>query len=176
MPKIYTRTGDKGQTGLATGARLAKHSLEIHNLGDVDELNCQLGVLAAYLDTPSIQAELSQIQALLFEIGAELATEKPTIKADDSLVLEQQIDSYQQQLPALTHFILPAGSVAISHCHLARAVCRRAERSLSQLASKKSINPFTQQYLNRLSDYLFVLARYIGKENHIEEQAWKMRP
>jgi len=174
---IYTRTGDLGQTGLANGERLPKTAARIQVLGDIDELNCQIGVLNAQLELDQPHQQLLQSQSLLFELGAELASpDSAYLCAKDVRQLEQQIDNYSAELPALQHFILPSGSPSISHSHLSRAVCRRAERSLWMLAQYENLNQYSLQYLNRLSDYLFILARYIGKHSQIEEQKWQMPP
>lgn len=176
MPsKIYTRTGDKGQTGIIDGQRLEKSALRIQVLGDVDELNCQLGVLTAYIDDiPTLQTQLLAIQSRLFELGAELAMPKSLrLSADDIQDLERQIDKYNANLPLLRNFILPTGTLSVSHCHLSRAVCRRAERQLCALVNHEFVNPHSLAYLNRLSDYLFILARYLAKHSNTQEQQWQ---
>ncbi|MDK4807946.1 MAG: cob(I)yrinic acid a,c-diamide adenosyltransferase [Novosphingobium aromaticivorans] len=179
LNKIYTRTGDAGTTGLVDGSRRAKHDARMVAIGEVDEANSVLGlaVLAvAAIPAPAVAAELARIQNDLFDLGADLAT--PASGPDDDFApgamtlrivpgqvdwLEQAIDAHNADLPPLTSFILPGGSEAAARVHLARAIVRRAERAGVALAAAEPVNPAALAYLNRLSDYCFVLARALNK-------------
>ncbi len=175
LNKIYTRTGDDGTTGLVDGSRRAKHDPRLVAIGDVDELNSALG-LAAMAVAPEIADEVRRIQNDLFDLGADLATplgafDTPDFAPSDMVLrivpaqadwLESAIDRHNAALPPLTSFILPGGSEAASRVHLARAIARRAERAATALASAEPVNPAALAYINRLSDYLFVLARAIN--------------
>jgi len=180
--KIYTKTGDTGETGLFRGARVPKHDPRVDAYGNVDECNAMLGVALCYIQNQEIQEILSLIQNDLFEIGADLAT--PPQDQDDTrwridqamtTNLEHSIDRFEQQLPPLTNFILPGGSIAGAFLHYARTVCRRAERSVTKLAEQQQINPEVIRYLNRLSDLLFVLARAENHHSGSPETIWKKR-
>ncbi|MBK8443912.1 MAG: cob(I)yrinic acid a,c-diamide adenosyltransferase [Sphingobacteriales bacterium] len=178
--KIYTKTGDDGSTQLFGGARLPKHHLRIESYGTVDELNSQVGLLRDHLQEPSLRAALEAIQNQLFVVGAMLATDPnaknakpPHIGERHIVLLEQQIDEMTEQLPPLRHFILPGGGVPVSLCHVARCVCRRAERCVVALAESEPVSPLVVRYLNRLSDYFFVLARYVAHISGAEEVIWK---
>lgn len=165
LSKIYTRTGDDGSTGLADGARVSKASAVVEAMGAVDELNCQLGVLLAQ---PGLladeQAQLKRVQHELFELGGELAMPEYQVLTDESVArLEEELDARNTALPPLTNFILPGGGPASAQAHLARAVCRRAERELVVLAEQERIRPELLHYLNRLSDWLFVAARTLAR-------------
>lgn len=179
--KIYTKTGDKGETGLFGGRRLPKYHGRIEAYGTVDELNAFIGLLSDYVEIPTLVEELKAIQDLLFVIGANLASEPkkenavPDLTPDDIQLLEQAIDRMDSSLPALKHFILPGGHPAVSHAHVARTVCRRAERLVVALAQEEVVADIIIRYLNRLSDYLFVLARKIGHELGVEERKWEPR-
>lgn len=178
LNKIYTRTGDDGTTGLVDGSRAAKHSLRIAAIGEVDEANSAIGVAAAAIAQDSLCAALFRIQNDLFDLGADLATPLGALGGDDfapsEMVLrivptqvdwlEQQIDDLNERLEPLTSFILPGGSAAAGHTHLARAITRRAERSMTALAGAEPVNPAASAYINRLSDYLFVLARVLNDD------------
>ena len=173
--KIYTRRGDDGSTGLANGQRVAKDSARMEAIGAVDELNSQIGVLAA-MDIPSeLAALLLKIQQRLFDLGGTLALPNRSLLGDDAVTeLEAEIDRLDAELPTLKRFILPGGSLAAAHCHNARSVCRRAERqavSLQPTAGDDS-NQIPVRYLNRLSDLLFVLARTLSRLNGGEEIFW----
>lgn len=174
LSKIYTRTGDEGTTGLAGGERIAKDSLRIWVMGEVDELNCTLGMVLATPVSAEISATLSEVQHKLFDLGGELCMpEYSAISADDVSWLEQELDHYNADLPPLKEFILPGGSAAAAACHLARAVCRRAERRIVTLAREEDINPQARAYLNRLSDLLFVLCRVIARTDGGSEVLWR---
>ncbi|WP_420146567.1 cob(I)yrinic acid a,c-diamide adenosyltransferase [Spirosoma sp.] len=181
--KIYTKTGDKGQTALIGGRRVSKADLRIDTYGTVDELNAWIGLLR---DQPgAIQQKdlLIEIQDRLFTIGTELATDPekeikralPAIVPEDVTRLEQTIDAIDTELPPLRAFVLPGGHDSVSYCHLARTVCRRAERLVTALSSQSTVDELVLQYLNRLSDYLFVLGRKMVQDLHIEEIVWKPR-
>jgi cob(I)alamin adenosyltransferase len=182
LSKISTKTGDKGETGLGDGSRISKTSTRIHVIGEVDEVNSWVGVLAAELDSDDRhQTILSQIQHDLFDLGGELCV--PGYKALAPSMLEDLEDtlvSINEALPPLKDFILPGGNKAASYCHMVRTVSRRAERSIVALANEEAeasndINPLAVQYLNRLSDFFFVLARDIARKNNGQEVLWKSR-
>jgi cob(I)alamin adenosyltransferase len=171
MMKIYTKTGDKGTTGLFGGTRIPKSSVRLHAYGTLDELNACLGVIGAEADVPEdLRTQLTWIQTLLFSIGADLATpleSKANIKRmteEPALQLEQWIDVMEETLPPLTTFILPSGSRVGALLHEARTVCRRAERWIVELHEKEKITDAIIVITNRLSDYLFVAARYANKK------------
>lgn len=166
LNRIYTRTGDAGQSGLVDGSRVSKASARMHAIGEVDEANSAIGLAIAELEGEP-KAALGRIQNELFDLGADLATPGEMegalrIVAPQVLRLEQEIDALNAELPPLTSFILPAGSRAVSALHLARATARRAERWTVALAAEEAINPQALAYLNRLSDHLFVLARHVA--------------
>ena len=177
--KIYTKTGDKGFTSLIGGTRVPKHHLRIDSYGTVDELNAYIGLIRDQDIEEQDRAMLKEIQDRLFTIGASLAADPdkskmaiPDLTAGDAELLEQEIDRMNTLLPELRHFILPGGSSAISFCHVARCVCRRAERLCVHLATESQVDDNVIIYLNRLSDYLFTLARLIGWQQHIPENQW----
>lgn len=174
LSRIYTRTGDDGTTGLADGSRVAKASARVEAYGTVDELNATLGlVLAASIPAP-VRETLTRIQHELFNLGGELATPGATMVDARSVTrLEEALDAYNATLPPLKEFILPGGGTAAASCHLARTVARRAERRLSALAAEETINPVGLQYLNRLSDLLFVLCRILTRAAAGEEILWE---
>ena len=172
LTKIYTRTGDDGSTGMADGSRVAKNDLLVCVIGDVDELNSQLAVLACQIPDKFIEP-VKTIQNELFNVGAELAMGQAVIKQENIDWLEQSLDELNQSLIPLKEFILPGGGMAASQCHVARAICRRAERSLAGLSKNKTISVELMAYINRLSDYLFVLARAISKELGEDEVYWQ---
>ena len=172
LSKIYSRTGDDGSTGLADGSRVAKDSLQLQAIGDVDELNSQLAVLACFSPEEYVPA-IKQIQNELFNVGAELAMNKAVINAEDIVWLEQSLDQLNQSLTPLKEFILPGGGLAACHCHVARSVCRRVERTLVGLDKKNTLNASLKAYINRLSDYLLVLARVISKQQGEDEVYWR---
>ena len=177
--KIYTRTGDLGETGLFGGRRLSKNHLRIEAYGTVDELNAHLGMVRDLQTDASTQNALHTIQSQLFNVGAMLASDPekapPVPALADAAVaaLEEAMDRMDAELPTLKNFILPGGHVAVSHCHIARCVCRRAERLVVALAAVESVPAVVIRFLNRLSDYLFVLARWTARELQVEEIVWK---
>jgi cob(I)alamin adenosyltransferase len=177
--KIYTKTGDKGFTSLIGGTRVPKHHLRIESYGTVDELNSYIG----FIRDQDIQAHykdiLKEVQDRLFTIGSSLASDPerskmviPDLHDSDITLLEKEMDKMNDKLPELRHFILPGGNNAISFCHIARCVCRRAERLSVHLAEDNFVEEKVNIYLNRLSDYLFVLARAIGSDNKVPENQW----
>jgi len=177
--KIYTKKGDQGQTSLIGGMRVSKHALRIESYGTVDELNSYLGVLRDQDIQTSYKSELIEIQQLLFTIGSHLAVGKegssmklPELKEGHVLQLESSIDKMDEQLPPMRFFVLPGGHQAVSFCHVARCVCRRAERLVVHLASEDHVDALILTYLNRLSDYLFTLSRKIAQDLGAEEQPW----
>jgi cob(I)alamin adenosyltransferase len=177
--KIYTKTGDKGFTSLIGGTRVAKHHLRIESYGTVDELNSYIGLIRDQDIAGHDKEILKQIQDRLFTIGSSLAADPerskmviPDLHMADVELLEQEIDTMNEQLPELRHFILPGGNNTISFCHIARCICRRAERITVHLAEESTVDEKVNIYLNRLSDYLFTLARKIGNERKIPENQW----
>ncbi|MCK9407730.1 MAG: cob(I)yrinic acid a,c-diamide adenosyltransferase [Bacteroidetes bacterium] len=177
--KIYTKTGDKGETVLFGGIRVPKDAQRIEAYGSVDELNCLLGIICSMKTDATVDRILGKIQHQLFELGADLATPIahkssliPRIKKSHSLFLEKSIDAMEVKLKPLTSFILPGGCVVAAHLHLARTVCRRAERSVVRLSHNENIGGTVIVYLNRLSDLLFVLARYVNMLDGQEEVKW----
>jgi len=174
LSKIYTRTGDDGSTGLGDGTRVDKDSLRVEAIGSVDELNTTIGVLLCHSLPDTTESALINIQHSLFDIGGELCIPGSTvISADRVDTLEQLLDELNADLAPLKEFILPGGSPAAAACHLARAVCRRAERRTHSLAKIETINPASMKYLNRLSDLLFVMARHLNKEADRPDILWQ---
>ena len=179
--KIYTKTGDAGQTGLFGGKRLSKGHLRIDAYGTVDELNSYLGLIRDSLQDESIRALLKQVQDRLFTIGSNLASDPekdlitPDIFESDISTLEEQMDKMNGQLPPLKNFILPGGHTIVSFCHIARCVCRRAERRVVSLAQIEKVDEIIIRYLNRLSDFLFVLARSLAQVFEVKEVVWNAR-
>ncbi|TDG35921.1 cob(I)yrinic acid a,c-diamide adenosyltransferase [Pedobacter changchengzhani] len=177
--KIYTKTGDKGQTSLIGGARVPKYHLRIETYGTVDELNSYIGLISCQDIDESYKLLLKEIQDRLFTIGASLAADPekskmkiPDLHESDVVLLEDKIDAMNEELPPLKHFILPGGNTVVSYCHLARCVCRRAERLTVQLAESSFVDERVTVYLNRLSDFLFVLARKLNMDFKAEENIW----
>lgn len=177
--KIYTKTGDKGQTSLIGGTRVPKYHLRIESYGTVDELNSYIGLVACQEIAAHHQLVLKEIQDRLFTIGSSLAADPerskmkiPDLLANDITLLEEEIDQMNAVLPVLQHFILPGGNTVVSYCHLARCVCRRAERLTVLLATESFVDSNITIYLNRLSDYLFVLARKLGADTNTAENKW----
>jgi cob(I)alamin adenosyltransferase len=177
--KIYTKKGDTGTTQLIGGTRVVKHHIRIEAYGTIDELNSYIGLVADLISDKEQQKVLRIVQDKLFVAGSILAADPQTSKMklpelaeDDILLLEQMIDKMDTQLPTMTHFILPGGHPTISHCHIARCICRRAERTATNLNEISNINILIIKYLNRLSDYLFTLARWEAKLTNTEEIKW----
>ena len=180
--KIYTKTGDQGKTSLLGGTRVLKSHIRIEAYGTIDELNAQLGLLKDKEIDPALKENLFRIQHELFDIGAYLACETDPSKFRLRLIeerhiekLEQEIDWMEEDLPPLRNFILPGGHPSVSFCHIARCVCRRAERNVITLNEYENISGMVIKYLNRLSDYLFVLARRISKDAGVAEIIWTAR-
>ncbi|MEZ4956133.1 MAG: cob(I)yrinic acid a,c-diamide adenosyltransferase [Saprospiraceae bacterium] len=179
--KIYTKTGDAGETGLFGGRRLPKSHLRIDGYGTVDELNSYIGLLRDTVENEHYRNILKEIQDRLFTIGANLATDPsknltpPDINVKDIQLLETEMDEMEKDLPLLKNFILPGGHTTVSFCHIARTVCRRAERLVVALHLTEPVEPLLIQYLNRLSDYLFMLSRKLGKDLGAEEVIWVAR-
>jgi cob(I)alamin adenosyltransferase len=174
LSKIYTQTGDKGTTGLGDGNRVSKDCPRIEAVGAVDELNSAIGVVLVHRLSDQVRRPLTRIQHELFDLGGELAVPGQRAITDDRVKhLEATLDALNGGLPMLREFILPGGNPAAADCHLARAVCRRAERRLVTLSRDEATNPCALSYLNRLSDLLFVLARVILREAGIHEVLWE---
>ncbi len=173
LSKIYTRTGDAGTTGLGDGARVKKFAPRVHALGDVDELNTTIGLLLAEALPETLSNRLLEIQHDLFDLGGELSIPGMTLLPADAVArLEAHIDEYNEALPPLKEFILPSGSRRVAACHFARAVCRRVERTVVELAESDTVSETVLQYVNRLSDLLFVLARHLAREELGKEVMW----
>jgi cob(I)alamin adenosyltransferase len=177
--KIYTKTGDKGLTSLIGGTRVHKHHLRIESYGTVDELNSYIGLIRDQDIAGKHKDVLKEIQDRLFTIGSSLAADPekskmkiPDLHDEDIELLEKEIDRMDNELPPLRHFILPGGSNAVSFCHIARCVCRRAERLSVHLSEDSFVDERVVIYLNRLSDYLFTLSRKIGNEQQVVENEW----
>ncbi|MBN8697450.1 MAG: cob(I)yrinic acid a,c-diamide adenosyltransferase [Bacteroidetes bacterium] len=180
--KVYTKTGDKGQTSLIGGTRVPKHHIRIETYGTVDELNSYIGLIRDQEIDPSAKQVLVEIQDRLFTIGSSLASDPekskmkiPDLKEEDILFLEKEIDKMDEKLPEMRSFVLPGGHTTVSFCHIARCVCRRAERLTIQLSESSFVDELVIKYLNRLSDYLFVLSRKLSQDLNAEEIPWKPR-
>jgi cob(I)alamin adenosyltransferase len=174
LSKIYTRTGDKGSTGLGDGTRVDKDSLRVEAFGTVDELNSVVGLLMTHELSGTVAARLTAIQHDLFDIGGELSIPGPSVVSDEKVKrLEEFLDSLNEDLEPLQEFILPGGTAAAAVCHLARTVCRRAERRVVTLAREETVNPASLRYLNRLSDLLFVLARSLNRSAGVPDVLWQ---
>lgn len=178
--KIYTKSGDKGETSLLGGKRVKKYNLRIQAYGTCDELNAWIGLLRDQNIHEDYQLFLIKIQEKIFTIGSHLAAlndeqikkNLPTISQNDITQIEQQIDAMENDLPAMQNFILPGGHQIVSYCHLARTVCRRAERCIIELSDNDFVEPIIIQFFNRLSDYLFVLSRKVTKDTNSTETPW----
>lgn len=184
--KVYTKTGDTGTTALFGGTRVSKHHIRIESYGTVDELNSHIGLIRDQEMNSHYREVLIEVQDRLFTVGAILATppEKETLKngekrlqnlgiqESDIEFLENEIDSMEESLPQMTHFVLPGGHTTVSYCHIARCVCRRAERLSVHLNDIEATDELVIKYLNRLSDYLFVLARKLSFDLKAEEVQW----
>jgi cob(I)alamin adenosyltransferase len=180
--KIYTKTGDKGQTSLIGGTRLPKHHQRIEAYGTVDELNSHIGLLRDVITNTTTTDLLLSIQDRLFTIGSNLAADPdknkmqlPQLNEEDITALEKAIDDMNRQLPEMKSFVLPGGHLHVSYSHIARCVCRRAERTVVRLAENEKVDEIHIRYLNRLSDYLFMLARFLVKELGVKEMPWRPR-
>lgn len=174
LTKIYTRTGDNGTTGLADGSRVEKDHPRLEVIGDLDELNSSIGMILYHPLHEVVRNCLTDIQHLLFDIGAELSIPgRETLTAANVSSLETILDEFNAGLPPLKEFILPGGNPAAATCHLARAICRRAERHLVLLNHHETVNQHTLAYINRLSDFLFVIARLLSRETDTNEVQWK---
>lgn len=182
--KIYTKTGDLGKTSLIGGTKVPKSHLRIESYGTIDELNSYIGLVNDHLNDDGIKLILKEIQDRLFTIGSSLACDPdkeplikiPDLKESDITLLEREIDKMNDVLPVMKNFILPGGHSAVSTTHIARCVCRRAERvCVNMQENEMFVEPLVIKYLNRLSDYLFVLSRYIGHSLNLTEIAWKAR-
>ena len=173
LSKIYTRTGDDGSTGLGDGSRVGKDSLRVTAYGTVDEANSCIGVVLAQEIPDDIRADLVRIQHQLFDLGGELCIPGHAAIFDADIDgLEATLDRYNEPLPPLKDFILPGGGAAAAHCHVARTVCRRAERDAVSLSRHDAVRPEAVRYLNRLSDLLFVLARVLARASGHGEVLW----
>lgn len=182
--RIYTKTGDKGSTGLIGGTRVLKSHLRIETYGTVDELNSYLGLCRDHINDEDSRRLIREIQDRLFTIGSSLATDPerepkmklPDLEESDITVLENEIDRIDDIVPALKSFVIPGGNISVSHLHVARCICRRAERCCVRLqAENEEVDEIVIRYLNRLSDYLFMLCRYISHILGAEEIPWKPR-
>lgn len=174
LTKIYTRTGDDGQTGLGDGSRVAKDSARVNAYGTVDEANSAIGIVLACALPEAVRECLVSVQHQLFDLGGELCIPGHSAIFDTDVErLENQLDGFNEDLPPLKDFILPGGTIATAHCHLARTICRRAERELVTLAQLESVRGEAIRYLNRLSDLLFVIARVLAREGGASEVLWK---
>lgn len=170
--KIYTKKGDKGETAIFYGLNINKHSLRVDCLGSLDELNANLGMARTLIKNDKVKTIIKEVQNDLFHIGAELAMIKQVGKLNTKKI-ELAIDSLQEKLPLLKNFILPSGCRSSSYLHISRTICRRAERKISKLYQSEEVSETTLQYLNRLSDLLFVLARFENHEKGIKEELWR---
>jgi cob(I)alamin adenosyltransferase len=180
--KIYTRKGDSGTTGIIGGTRLPKHHIRIESYGTVDELNSYIGLLRDIISDQKIVSVLLEIQDRLFTIGSHLASDPeksnmqlPQLFESDVQFLETTIDQMDEELPPMKSFVLPGGHLTVSHCHIARCVCRRAERNIAHLAENEAVESLINTYMNRLSDYLFVLSRKLAHDLNATETPWKPR-
>jgi cob(I)alamin adenosyltransferase len=174
LTQIATRTGDNGTTGLGDNTRVSKDSLRVHAMGDVDELNSHIGVLLCEHMPNNVRALLVEIQHQLFNLGGELSIPGfELLKADALLALDQALEEHNGELPRLQEFILPAGNRAASQAHVCRTVARRAERAVVALGAVEAVKDTPRQYLNRLSDLMFVLARVLNRMNGGDDVYWK---
>jgi cob(I)alamin adenosyltransferase len=180
--KIYTKTGDKGKTSLIGGRRVPKYHIRIEAYGTADELNSYIGLIRSHKINKHDKDVLLEIQNRLLDSATMLACENkttlkklPSLKEKDILFLEKEIDSMNKNLPDLNSFIIPGGNIVVSYCHIARCICRRAERIISFITEHYPVDEFILTYFNRLSDYLFVLARKIAYDSKTAETKWKAR-
>ncbi len=178
--KVYTKTGDDGTTGLVGGNRVKKYDIRLEAYGTVDELNTSIGVLRSYDLPPDVSELLIQIQNKLFNIGSRLASDEKgeaftaglKITEENIKVLENTIDEFEKHLPELKGFVLPGGEISVAQCHVARTVCRRAERRVVEFAESYPVQSEIVKYINRLSDFLFVLARKLAFDKNVSEENW----
>ena len=177
--KIYTKTGDKGMTSLIGGKRVPKNSARLESYGTIDELNSFLGMIRSFPLHEKITEELVEIQSRLFDVGGNLATDSGSdvkmpigVNDEDIALLEQGIDRMDSEVPPMKYFVLPGGNQAVSFCHIARTVCRRAERRILTLAAETEVDERVIRYINRLFDYLFMLSRFVAYQNGVEELKW----
>jgi cob(I)alamin adenosyltransferase len=174
LNRITTRSGDQGTTGLADGRRVPKTHARIDALGDVDELNSAIGIVLAHAGGTLVGAILAQVQHRLFDLGAEIAVPGSTKLSDEDVAaIDAAVEQLNATLPPLREFVLPGGSPATAHCHLARAICRRAERALWRVHAEEPVNAAGLRYLNRLSDLLFVAARTLARDAGGAEPLWQ---
>ena len=179
--KVYTKTGDKGLTSLYGGTRIPKSHIRIEAYGTIDELNAFIGLLNDMIQDEEVNTLLLEVQRRLFTIGANLATAKnkhvtpPDILESDIELMEQSIDEMETQLAPLKAFILPGGHPVVSNCHICRTICRRAERRIIAIDLEENVDPIIIKYVNRLSDYLFVLGRKLAKDLNVNEIEWHPR-
>jgi cob(I)alamin adenosyltransferase len=174
LTQIATRTGDAGTTGLGDNTRVSKNSLRVHAMGDVDELNSNIGLLLCEAMADDVRAVLVEIQHQLFNLGGELSIPGfELLKPEAVLALDEALAAYNEQLPRLQEFILPAGTRAASQAHVCRTVARRAERAVVALGNEEALKDTPRQYLNRLSDLMFVLARVLNRMNGGDDVYWK---
>lgn len=181
--KIYTKTGDDGTTGLVGGSRVKKNDIRLEAYGTIDELNASLGALRSFAQNQEVEELIILIQNKLFNIGSLLASDKEgkkytedlTISGEDILYLEKTIDKFEQSLPELKQFIIPGGDKSSALCHVARTICRRAERRILDFAEYEEVQPEIIQYINRLSDLLFVLSRKLNFDNNTPELNWNKK-
>ena len=180
--KIYTKTGDKGQTSLIGGTRVPKNSVRLEAYGTIDELNSYLGLIRSFPVAPELNDQLVVIQNILFSVSGNLATDTSVkevrrglvVTEEDVAFLEKAMDRMDETLPPMTHFILPGGDQVSSFAHIARTVCRRAERRVLDVAAQYAVDDYVLRYINRLSDYLFVLARKIAFDAGTKELKWEI--
>ncbi len=180
--KIYTKNGDRGKTSLIGGRKVSKHDLQVEAYGSIDELNSFMGLLKDYSKNDEINQVLFKVQLKLFTIGSILAQEntstnsaileKLNISTKDTNFIELQIDKLEKKLPKLSKFIIPGGHKLVSYCHVSRSICRRAERKITKLSDSVKLDSNILPYINRLSDFLFVLSRYFSNELDIKETYW----
>lgn len=178
--KIYTKKGDKGETSLLGGTRVPKNHIRIESYGTVDELNSYIGLIRDHDIDEHSKNILMKTQDILFTVGSYLASDPkkskvkiPELKEDDVKLLETEMDKMNALIPELRSFVLPGGHITVSHCHIARCICRRAERCVVHLSQNSEVSELVIKYLNRLSDYLFVLARTLSYEVKAVEKAWE---
>ncbi len=177
---VYTKTGDRGTTSLIGGTRVAKNHYRLEAYGTVDELNTFIGMIRSYEVDEVTEKQIIDIQHKLFVIGAYLATDsnvtdlRDKLDYDESIIegLEKEMDRMESELPPMKFFVLPGGHPGVSYCHISRTVCRRTERRILAMAEETEVNPWVIKYVNRLSDYLFVLSRHLSKHYNINEIPW----